>query len=525
MRPWTLRDARRAVSRLRKHDIVLREKGYVDNVLVVNARGYSSVAGTHYCTACTIYTDASELFGLSLDPGCNDWISLEKALSSLDAAISQFGASAIIADLPKRESPKGTDEVGNLSSDPSEDSPMHGGDGNSGECDAQAETSADARESGSEHDSGTESHASAPRGEPAENDSDGASEANCETGEESSEDAPGSTNPAGVDDEEHEPPKGEATSEGSDPSSSERGDEESRAPQGSAGVSSADADDPRSDSSDVASASAPAAGRNNEAMARDVEERHDPTSPAETESEPEAVNEQGSSQSDAGLCDSEQSSGSDTPAPTQPRLTPGGHSARPAARDVKRALNKLLDSIEPGGIEETPRTDGRRLARELISRRYSLSRSRRREADRSVVVFAVDSSGSCNACCSELWACAIALAAIDDRILVIEHSNGFLYDSQRHLPEEITCLAKGRRVAAVIALGDWDAGDEYQELCESGSMLFWLDSYCAKDGPKPASKNLKAGARTWKRQPTGWWQGVSTATATAIALRAMRSSR
>jgi hypothetical protein len=536
-RPWTLRDARRALSRTS----LLGTVGLLPS-------GECGYAGEGTVRLSQRYLDAL--------PQCNcGWyhrLRRHEALSVLDRLISRYGADAPLADAPAppcergEYRPKDTDEVGPVSGDPSDDATQHGGDGNSGECDAPALTSADARESASDQQqSGSDSHASANREETADVDGvPGTSESTRGSEEQSSQDAPGTTeSPAGAT-EEHEPHGGEATSEGSDPPRSERTDDESGAPQGSARVSSVDADDLRGDPSDVASASAPAAAEEIATMtACDDQGGHDPTSPAETESETgaEPASGQGSSQSDAGLCESESvdDSGSETPAPATAKYrTPGGQhldpdevrralrdAAKPAAREVARALRRLLESIEPGGTEETPRVDGRRLVREIASRRYALSRTRRREADHAIVVIAVDVSGSCSACCSELWACAVATAAVDPAVVLVDHSNGMVWDdesSEATLPERINRIAQGRRVAAVIALGDWDAGYEYQALCESGAELYWLDSYSASVGPRPASKNLRAGARGWRRQPAAWWQGVNDARSTAIAMRAMR---
>jgi hypothetical protein len=75
-------------------------------------------------------------------------------------------------------------------------------------------------------------------------------------------------------------------------------------------------------------------------------------------------------------------------------------------------------------------------------------------------------------------------------------------------------------LACVVAWGDWDAGDDYRILA-SRCDLYWLDSYAATHGPRPASAHLRAQAESWADQPTGWWQGVNTAGATAVALRAM----
>lgn len=205
-------------------------------------------------------------------------------------------------------------------------------------------------------------------------------------------------------------------------------------------------------------------------------------------------------------------------------------SGRPA-REVKRALERLLRSVEVGGLEESPRLDGRRFIGEMYTRRYNLDRCHRRELQRGVVVVAVDCSGSCSACCDELYGVVLALMECSENLILIEHSNGEVATEpvsnwygewhRSRLDEVVEKIAKSRPVRAVINLGDWDAGQEMENICESGIPLYWLDSYCAKSGPKPASSNLRGPARHWKHQPKGWWQGVGDATSTAIAMRDM----
>jgi len=114
-------------------------------------------------------------------------------------------------------------------------------------------------------------------------------------------------------------------------------------------------------------------------------------------------------------------------------------------------------------------------------------------------------------------------------VLVIRHSNGFVVDVVgRSAPKTMMKANRivdvvrevGRSAAAVVAWGDQDAGDDYQALCERGARTFLLDSYCARHGARPASRNLSASAAAWTRQPAGWWQGVNDAQATVLALNA-----
>ncbi len=222
-----------------------------------------------------------------------------------------------------------------------------------------------------------------------------------------------------------------------------------------------------------------------------------------------------------------------------------------AAREIRRALDRLLKAMEVGlGYDPSPRLDPRRLVREMVARRWALSRVRREEMERCVSIIAVDCSGSCSAYCNELLAGAMAVADADPQVVVVCHSNGTVYppatdegwydalvsvygrglrkddffprgDERYSLADFCRRVAaiRGGRIAGVVALGDWDAGEEYRQLCEAGVPLVWLDSYCARDGVKPASPRLREGYASWHRKPLAHWQGVSGPVATAVALR------
>lgn len=202
---------------------------------------------------------------------------------------------------------------------------------------------------------------------------------------------------------------------------------------------------------------------------------------------------------------------------------------RQAAREIARALLRLIRATDITGRDASPRVDARRLVRAIASRRYSLARTKREELAVPLVLLCCDVSWSCSAVCNETLAAAKALAERLPDVLVIRHSNGMIEDvlGARAIaprPEE-TIAGYARRIraaiGAVIAWGDWDAGNDYRELAEQGATLYWLDSYCAKDGARPASRTLRASANEWRAQPAGWWQGVNNAKTTAIALRAM----
>lgn len=198
---------------------------------------------------------------------------------------------------------------------------------------------------------------------------------------------------------------------------------------------------------------------------------------------------------------------------------------RRSAQEVARALRKLIRAMELGGFDQTPRLSGARLVTELVSKRSNLARARRQEGDIPLVVLCCDVSGSCSAVCTDTLAACIAIAAELPNVLVIQHSNGFACNRDNVTITDVV-REHDRQVGLLIAFGDWDAGDHYRALCESGADLVWLDSYCAKHGVKSASRNLRVGAADWSRQPLSWWQGVNSAATAAIALRqAARSTQ
>jgi len=208
---------------------------------------------------------------------------------------------------------------------------------------------------------------------------------------------------------------------------------------------------------------------------------------------------------------------------------------RRQVKAVERALRRLIAQVDLGGVDPTPRVDGRRLVRELVIRRANLGRVGRREATLPIVVLAADVSGSCSAVCDETLAAAVAIAEDLAEVVVVRHSNGILVDAvgvavaaragrlppdpHEHLADFVRSLR--RPVAAVVAWGDQDAGHDYATLCEGGAATYLLDSYAARHGARPASANLRQAAAGWAQQPKGWWQGVNNAASTATALCAM----
>lgn len=206
-----------------------------------------------------------------------------------------------------------------------------------------------------------------------------------------------------------------------------------------------------------------------------------------------------------------------------------------AIGEIVRQIEKIFRTFtDNAGQEISPRLSGKRLVRELVSKRVNLARARREELQPGTKVLMCDVSGSCSAVCRETLAACAAVAKADPQVVVVVHSNGY--------PEQVvgqaaagiavskkygdatgkaafwTRLMEQCRVIGTINWGDWDAGEELKLLAERAPLV-WLDSYCARDGVKSASKKLRSGASSWKTQPVAWWQGVNDAATTVIALR------
>jgi len=419
--------------------------------------------------------------------------------------------------------PKGTDEVSETSAGAEQEAATHGGDGNAGEVDAAAQTSApDSRKRPSSADPVTSCGQDGPPAEPPPGVATG-----------SGAQAPGVAPTAG--DREVNPALPGKLAQGVAPPPSKD--------------TSAPADDPPRDAGDVARVGvdpradhrpSPSPGGHVTGEARvpsgerlrqesEAGAIMSPAPPAEDEAHPDG---------DA----------RDLPAPPA-RARYGGDTAphhqiiralarRPAekqaARDIERALLRLIRGLDLGGADPSPRLDGARLVREMASRRYQITRAQRREATIPLVIIACDVSGSCSASSAATLAAAYAICGQVEHVAVVEHSNGSYVVRVGHRSSVEASDQIGladlverfeRPVAAVVAFGDTDATSEYRRLVEQGARLFWLDSYAAVAGAKPARANLRAAARDWPAQPAGWWQGINTAARAAIALRAMASGK
>ena len=204
------------------------------------------------------------------------------------------------------------------------------------------------------------------------------------------------------------------------------------------------------------------------------------------------------------------------------------------AREVRRALERLLPPAMATHGDPSPRISGRRLVREIVSRRMRLSAARREELARPVALLLCDCSGSCAAVAVETLAACVQIAQSRDDVLLVQHSNGIPTAAMRGGREipvppwrggpDRPCLdwyaeqIGKAEVAGAVAFGDSDADWLYSWIVEDqGAPLWWLDSYrCRIEGqPRPARAPSVAADSNMLR----YYLGVRGARGAAYALR------
>src|SRR5690606_8835559 len=239
---------------------------------------------------------------------------------------------------------KGTDEVASAGSQ--SDGALHGGDGNAGEVDSSAQTaSQEARKEQGGANEKSLSHAPAPQSDAVEKDGD-------------------------------------------EPSPSELGTRSNGCDCGAgntiASRTADDAGDRMWTEDDLAAADAP--DRDDRDVAGAAEETADPPNGADHSepeghdegSQPEPTSPPGEVELAGAIRVPIRSHGGDTAAEWDDVIALS-KAARKDARAIERALRRLIKSVDTGGLDDSPRLDARRLARELVSRRYALTRATRRE--------------------------------------------------------------------------------------------------------------------------------------------------
>lgn len=185
------------------------------------------------------------------------------------------------------------------------------------------------------------------------------------------------------------------------------------------------------------------------------------------------------------------------------------------ARNVVESLEKLVQSINIGGEEESRRIDSRKFCKEIVAKRYNLQRACRRELQHPKLLLLCDVSESCSSVCPSTLIACMAIEKCYKDAMVIRHSNGFLEDGT-HVPDYLK--KTGYKVEVVLAFGDWDAGDCYRKLLEECLYFIWLD-YGYSSAVGVAGSYLQGRAAEWKRKPDLWYEGVHDAATASLALQ------
>ncbi len=352
----------------------------------------------------------------------------------IDRLISRYGSRAIVRDCledirnlaEKREQHKtGSDEVAPTSDSPSDESGLHGGNGNSGEVDHVAETS------------------------------------NQEEGRRPQAQAEGKN--AAADDVSDAPSRAEDTSQSADPTVVDHlGNRDSD--------SVPHDEDTPADSSDGDSSSC-SENSNHHTGEGDILRRAEPDISVDT---PDHITDDPGSAARSGIF------GGDHLA-RPPR--PCKH-----ARAITRELGRVLGVGATIGYGDDPcsRYHGSKFISEMVSRRWALHRTRR-TIEKKPAYLLVDVSGSCSSFCTELWDAATEIAKKEGGVIVgdklpqswdapfhaMVHSNGARIDEDA----DISVLTNAP-TGVVLALGDSDAYPLYRILAEHHKVI-WLDNFRA----------------------------------------------
>lgn len=213
---------------------------------------------------------------------------------------------------------------------------------------------------------------------------------------------------------------------------------------------------------------------------------------------------------------------------------------RPAdRRDFSRVMAALrrwciLCDADVDADELSPRVDGRRLVRELVSRRVKLAAARRREFVLGQFVAVVDVSGSCAVACRPSLAAAQALCAeMPERVGLIVHSNGELIETHGRakswgLPDArvldgletwASTMAKQSKISGVLWLGDFHGFRVLEALAAVAPTLVVDDHACTQRGPHHANSRLFDEVfGDFPRRPVAWLRGVRGAVSLSEAL-------
>lgn len=213
------------------------------------------------------------------------------------------------------------------------------------------------------------------------------------------------------------------------------------------------------------------------------------------------------------------------------------------SRLLQKALQTLVLKTCGAQGEASPKTDAKRLVRELVTQRVALSRTKRETLEKRYILVLIDASGSCAGVCEEFLTAAQAIQERDDRVLLVIHSNGiplqyiergqvqstsFPTDEtdETVLLQPYLSFLRGRALGLVLAFGDGDAVEVYRHFVERGSYLVWLDSYCKRYGVRNASRTLKAGLEPWiAAHNVAYIQGVGDTPSTLEAFHLLQKNK
>lgn len=447
-----------------------------------------------------------------------------------EAGADSPSAEARPADENREEGesrPKDTDEVAPQSADPSEESDRHGGDGNSGECAAPAQTdpqetteaqsqAASAKSGGNEQGSGV------PSGLPAEgSDRDaGGKESGSETG-------------------------GNPTSEGDRPSEQSQSSDRQLGASPSTALGKGERPDgnyaPPPSGDQPRDAGAQESGDSQTPDVSDAPEQSGEGDRAKTELGDDSRSSNGDSEEsgfDTGEEAIENGVGEDVPQESeslegnQPGDDCPTHQKKWGKKFGKAEKSQLSASANEnhGGVTAELKRIGvdaklLKLCRQRLaalagesSQDYSPRRdyaefcvrlktyrnpapARREEQGRPVILIMADVSGSCASFSGQSVAVAKAASSLGvpgADVLVLSHSNGYPcelehngrtlridsigsqsgYEHAHENESWYNALTEKFQIQAVIALGDWDAADDYARLAQHPTVerFIWLDN-------------------------------------------------
>ncbi|MCP9448128.1 MAG: hypothetical protein NNA22_11260, partial [Nitrospira sp.] len=164
------------------------------------------------------------------------------------------------------------------------------------------------------------------------------------------------------------------------------------------------------------------------------------------------------------------------------------------ARRLVAALDRLVRDV---ARQASPRIDGRALVKEMSARRYALHRAHRRESGVGSIVIAVDTSESTHSWHGPTLAAAVAVAKAHPHVQVFEHCNGGAWawlagrrdkriDDAIGAPENIKAweLVAATRPSVILALGDDHDHECLQAAAKRGVTVIKLRSRAMYIDPK-----------------------------------------